>query len=158
MFDSALIKEEQGLIKKFGLKNRREVWKAGYAINKIRNLAKKLITSEEKIKQEFIKREAEKGFNVNSIAEILGLSKTDYLKRRLQSIVVSKGFASTHKQARQLITHKHIKINGNCINSPSHLTTIEEEASLECDLNLGKKVISDEEKELLAKIKPHGEK
>jgi len=36
LFDASLIKEENNLINKYGLKNRREVWKADYAISKIR--------------------------------------------------------------------------------------------------------------------------
>ena len=130
MFDIALIKEEQNLIKKYGLKSRREVWRASFAVEKMRNLAKELITADEKLKKEFVERQASKGFNVASIADVLALGKEDYLKRRLQSVIVAKKLAQTHKQARQLITHKHVKLKGHFINSPSHLTTIEEENSL----------------------------
>jgi small subunit ribosomal protein S4 len=154
MFDIALIKEEQGLIKKYGLKSRREVWRASFAVETIRNLAKELITADEKLKKEFVERQAAKGFNVNNIADVLGLGKEDYLKRRLQSVVVAKKLAQTHNQARQMITHKHIKLNGHFINSPSHLTTIEEENSLESTMKLPeKKTISKEEKALLEKMR-----
>jgi small subunit ribosomal protein S4 len=157
MFDIALIKEENGLIKKYGLKSRREVWRASFAVERIRNLAKELITADEKLKKEFVERQAAKGFNVTSIADVLALGKEDYLKRRLQSIVVTKKFAMTHKQARQAITHKHVKLNGHFISSPSHLTTIEEENSMECTLKLPeKKLISKEEKAILEKM--HGKK
>lgn len=153
MFDATLIKEENDLIKKYGLKSRREVWRAGFAIRKIRDVAKKLITAADKEKHEFVVRQNAKGFNVANIADVLALSKEDYLKRRLQSIVVAKKLAMTHKQARQLITHKHITINGLKINSPSHLTTIEEENNMELNLALPiKKIISDEEKQLLERI------
>ena len=153
IFDAALIKEENDLIKKYGLKNRKEVWKAGFVISKIRNIAKDLITASDKDKEEFIKRQAAKGFAVSTIAEVLGLSKEDYLKRRLQSIIVQKGFAKTPNQARQFITHKHVKINGDAIDSPSHLTTLEEEMNLEVDLKMPpKETISKEEKEILNKI------
>ncbi len=157
LFDIALIKSENALIKKYGLKNRREVWKADFAIGKIRNIAKTLITAGDKEKQEFINRQAAKGFNVSTIADVLALSKEDYLKRRLESVVVAKKITTTHKHARQLITHRHIKILGSKIDSPAHLTTLEEENSLEADITVpAKKVISDEEKEILNKI--HHEK
>lgn len=154
LYDIALIKSENDLIKKYGLKNRREVWKADFIIGKIRNIAKTLITASDKDKDEFVKRQAVKGFNVSSIADVLALSKEDCLKRRLQSIVVAKKIALTHKQARQMITHKHIKVLGHKIDSPAHLTTLEEENDINTDLSVPiKKVITDEEKEILSKIK-----
>ncbi len=155
LYDAALIKSENDLIKKYGLKNRREVWKANFAIGKIRNIAKTLITADDKEKEGFIKRQAEKGFAVNSIADVLALNKENLLKRRLQSIVVAKKLARTHKQARQLIVHKHVKINGHTLSSPAHLTTVEEESTVEMNLALptNKKVITDAEKEILREIK-----
>ena len=117
LFDAALIKSENNLIKKYGLKTRREVWKADFAIGKIRNIAKTLITADDKKKEEFVKRQAAKGFTVSSIADVLALGKEDYLKRRLQSLLVAKQLARTHKQARQLITHRHVKLNGTKIDS-----------------------------------------
>ena len=154
MFDKAIIIEENNLIKKYGLKNRREVWKANFAIETIRNIAKTLITSSEKDKNEFIERQREKGFPINSIQDVLALNKEDYLKRRFESIVVKKGLATTHKQARQFITHKHIRVNGNTMNIPSHLTTLSEEGNISLDLELPtKKVISDEERLILSKMK-----
>ena len=154
IFDAALIKEENGLIKKYGLKSRREVWKASHAIERIRNIAKSLITASADEKDKFVQRQVEKGFSVNSIADVLGLNKEDYLKRRLQSIVVKKNFARTHKQARQFITHGHVILKGNIINAPSHLTTLEEEETIALNLQLPEKEkpITDEEKEILNKI------
>lgn len=153
IFDIVLIKEENKLIKKYGLKNRREVWKANYAIGKIRNLAKELITASEAEKNKFVERQRAKGFAVNSIADVLGLSKEDYLKRRLESILVLKGITKTHKQARQFITHKHVKLKGNFINAPGHLTTVDEEATIELDLQMpATKTISDEDKEILKQM------
>ena len=154
MFDIVLIKEEKNLIKRYGLKNRREVWKASFAVEKIRNIAKTLIAADETKKEEFVSRQAAKGFKVSSIADVLALGKEDYLKRRLQSIVVAKGLAKTHKQARQAIVHKCIKIDGHFINSPSHLTTVEEEAGIESTIKfVEKKEMTSEEKKFLESMK-----
>jgi small subunit ribosomal protein S4 len=154
IYDKATIISENALIKKYGLKSRREVWKADFAIKKIRSIAKSLITADEVKKEEFVKRQIEKGLNVKTIADVLALNKEDYLKRRLQSIVLAKNFCSTPKQARQLITHKHVSLNGNFIDSPSHLTTLAEESSINSDLNLGKKKeMTAEEKAFLGKMR-----
>jgi small subunit ribosomal protein S4 len=153
MFDAVLIKSENDLIKKYGLKSRREVWRADYTIKRIRDLAKKLITADEEKQKEFIERLNSKGFSVSTIADVLALNKEDRLKRRLQSILVAKGLAKTHKQARQFITHKHVKIKGNVMSAPRHLATLEEESSVELSISLPeKKILSDEEKEIINAI------
>lgn len=154
LFDINLIKEENNLIKKYGLKSRREVWRANYAIERLRNIAKKLITADEGLKNEFLERQIKKGFNVSTIADVLALSKEDYLKRRLQSVLVARGLAKTHKQARQVITHKHVSIDKRYIDSPSHLTTLEEENSISINLKIpNKETITEEEKRALRMMK-----
>ena len=87
------------------------------------------------------------------------MGKEDYLKRRLQSILVKKGLVTTQKQGRQLITHKHVTVNGHVLNSPSHLTTLEEEQSvaLNIALPIEKKKLTKEEVELLEEIKTDAE-
>jgi len=156
LFDKPRIEEENILVSKYGLKNKREIWRANYAIEKMRGLAKKLITAPEEDKQEFLERLKAKGFDVVTIADVLGLNNEDYLKRRLQSVVVKKQLSKAPKQARQFITHRHIKINGKVVNSPSHLTTLEEESAIELDLKLPTKKedkLTKEEKEFLAATK-----
>lgn len=130
-FDSARIKEEETLIKRYGLKNKREIWKADSAIEKVRKQAKLLLTKTTKEQEKFINKLQEQGFAVGSVADVLALNKEDYLKRRLQSVVANKKIASTPKQARQFIVHKHIKINGKKVNIPSYLVKTEEENKIE---------------------------
>jgi len=61
---------------------------------------------------------------VNSIADVLFLDKTDYLKRRLQSVIKSKRMTTTIKKARQLIVHKKVLVGGEVVNSPSYIVPI----------------------------------
>lgn len=42
------------------------------------------------------------------------------LERRLDNVVYRMGFGSTRAEARQLVSHKAILVNGNCINIPSY--------------------------------------
>jgi small subunit ribosomal protein S4 len=155
LYDIATMKEEQTLIKKYGLKSRREVWRADFQVAKIRNIAKSLITAEQDKKDAFVNRQKEKGFSVESLADVLALNKEDWLKRRLESIVVKKGLVKTHNQARQMINHKQVTINGKIVDSPSHLTTLDEEKTVNLNIIMAeKKVISDEEKNLLKQMKP----
>ena len=41
------------------------------------------------------------------------------LERRLDNVVYRMGFASSHKEARQLVLHGHFTLNGNNVNIPS---------------------------------------
>ena len=43
------------------------------------------------------------------------------LERRLDSVVFRMGFARTRREARQIVGHKHILVNGKLVNIPSYL-------------------------------------
>ncbi len=131
LYDKARIEEENVLVKKYGLKSKREIWKADSAVKKMRKQAKLLLTKSTSEQEKFIDKLTKQGFNVGSIADILALNKEDYLKRRLQSVVAEKKLASTPKQARQFITHKHVTINGKKVNIPSYIVSTQEEEKIE---------------------------
>lgn len=135
-FDKLRIEEEDLLVEKYGLKNKREIWKADAEISRIRNLGKKLITRSEQEKRLFIERLQKQGFKVESIPDSLALDKEDWLKRRLQTIVYSKGLTSTPKQARQLINHKHVSIGDQITNIPSYQVSLEEEPEVKLNIVL----------------------
>ena len=42
------------------------------------------------------------------------------LETRLDNIVYRMGFARTRKEARQIVGHKHVLVNGKCVNIPSY--------------------------------------
>ena len=43
------------------------------------------------------------------------------LESRLDNIVFRAGFARTRREARQVVGHKHVTVNGKCVNIPSYL-------------------------------------
>ena len=63
---------------------------------------------------------------VEKIADILDLEKEDWLRRRLQSILILKNMARP-RGARQLITHKHVLIDGKIVNIPGYIVKVDEE-------------------------------
>ena len=130
-YEKARIEEEVKLVEEFGLKNKREIWKAGAQIKTIREKAKKLISAKTGEQEAFFERLNKLGLNVKSIADVLSLDKKDYLKRRLQTIVMKKRLASTPKGARQLITHRRILIDGKAVNSPSYIVPVDLEEKIE---------------------------
>ncbi len=130
-FDKARIEEEAKIKKEFGLKNKKEIWKAEAEVNSIREKAKRLIGAEKSAQEALFKQLKKIGMGVNSIADVLGLEKKDYLNRRLQTIVHKKKLAPTIKTARQLITHKKVLVNGRAIDSPSYIVPVKLEEKIE---------------------------
>ncbi|MFH1358642.1 MAG: 30S ribosomal protein S4 [archaeon] len=135
-FDKARIEAENVLKDKYGLKNKKEIWKADAAIGRIRNQAKELITKSDEEKNAFVEKLHKKGFGVKSVADSLALDKEDWLKRRLQTILKKKGLTTTTKQARQLITHKHVSIGDQIVNIPSYQVSLEEEGLVKLNITL----------------------
>ncbi len=129
LFDKKRIEEENILLKQYGLKNKREVWKAEFKVAKIKGLAKKLINNQQK-QEELINRLKKQGFKVSNIDGVLSLKKEDIFERRLQTLLVRKGLARTPRHARQLITHKHVSVDDKITNIPSFLVPIDNEGKL----------------------------
>lgn len=80
----------------------------------------------EKQKAKFIYGVLEKPFhnyylkaeNMNGMA---GENLMILLERRLDNVIFRLGFARTRKEARQIVDHKHVMVNGRCVNIPSYL-------------------------------------
>ena len=126
-FDKERIDEEAKIKTKFGLKNKKEIWMAEARIKSMREKAKKLISADASEQEALYARLQKIGIKVESISDILSLTKEDYLARRLQSIVHIQRLATTAKGARQMITHKKILVNGRVVGSPSYIVPVEVE-------------------------------
>ena len=80
----------------------------------------------EKQKAKFIYGVLEKPFrNYYNKADLMkgqtGENLMVLLERRLDNIVFRLGFARTRREARQVVDHKHVLVNGKCVNVPSYL-------------------------------------
>ncbi|MCK5779945.1 MAG: 30S ribosomal protein S4 [Psychrilyobacter sp.] len=51
---------------------------------------------------------------------VTGLNLIEYLERRLVNVVYRMGFASTRRQARQVVSHGHVSVNGRKVNIASY--------------------------------------
>lgn len=146
-FDKARIDEEVAIKKEFGLKNKTEIWKADAKVRVMRQKAKRLITASVEEQKALFDRLKKMGLSVNSIGDILGLDKTDYLNRRLQTIVAVKGLSPTVKTARQMITHKRILVNGRAVDSPSYIVSVDMEDKITVKPKKEKKEVKAEAQE-----------
>ena len=80
----------------------------------------------EKQKAKFIYGVLEKPFrNYYTKAEKMegqtGENMMILLERRLDNVVFRMGFGRTRRETRQIVDHKHILVNGKCVNIPSYL-------------------------------------
>jgi small subunit ribosomal protein S4 len=123
LYELKRITSENALIKKYGLKNKKEIWKAKSAISRFRKRAKKLISEDTEKQKKFFEKLNKLGFKITNISDILALNEENLFERRLQTFVFKKKIANSPREARQLIVHKRILVNGNVVNIPSFLIT-----------------------------------
>ncbi len=128
------IQEEHKLKEQYGLKTLKELWIAASELRRIRRTARGVLsgnisneTGDELIKRlvryNVIKRGA-------TLDELLVITPEALLDRRLQSVVFKRGLAKTIKQARQLITHGFISIDGMRVTSPGRLVSSTDETGM----------------------------
>ncbi len=133
-WDDDRIEEEKELIEEFGLRNKKEVYRAESELRGLRGQARKAIAAEsDEQRKPLLERAHSLGLikSDGTIDDVLSLSTRDFLERRIQTAVERKGYADTAKEARQLVVHGHIYLNGEEVNVPGYLLTQEEEKELE---------------------------
>lgn len=146
-FDAQRIRDENVIVEKYGLKNKKEIWKAKAKLEIIRNTAKSLVDADLEKQEKFLIKLRGLGFNVNNTVDVLGLTEEDILKRRLQTLLLHKKLATTAKGARQLITHKHVIVNGRVVNIPSYIVPVNLENSIKINLIKKQKIAKKMEEE-----------
>ena len=80
----------------------------------------------EKQKAKFIYGVLEKPFHnyyekADQMKGMTGTNLMTMLESRLDNVVFRMGFARTRKEARQIVDHKHVLVNGKSVNIPSYL-------------------------------------
>ena len=94
-------------------------------IRRSRKLSEYGLQLREKQKAKFIYGVLEKPFRnyyekADKMKGMTGENLMTMLETRLDNVVFRMGFARTRREARQVVGHKHIFVNGKCINLPSY--------------------------------------
>ena len=128
--------EELKTLGTFGLRTKRELWKAHTELSRVRQQARSLLSLRQEVRAE------KEPVLMNSLAriglvsgdatldDVLNLTPNDLLSRRLQTIVTKKLGFKTPYQARQAVIHGHIMIGERKVDIPSYTVTVEEEDSI----------------------------
>ena len=132
-FNFDLKMEELKILGTFGLKTKRELWKARTELSRVRNQARSLLALRQEIREEkepILMNSLSRVGYVESDAtldDVLNLEINDLLARRLQTIVQKKFYFKTPYQARQAVSHGHVLIGDKVVNIPSYLVYVDEE-------------------------------
>ncbi len=131
------IEQERTLTHQYGLKSKKEIWKADTKVREMRRQARKLTAKAndqqaQKEKELLLGKLNRLGMLEQGAAleDILRMSPENILDRRLQTQVYLQGLASTVKQSRQLIIHGHISVEGAVNRVPGMLVTKTQEKNI----------------------------
>ena len=135
IWNSDQLNSELYIIGSYGLRNKRELWKAQTRVANFRNQARTLLalTLEDRQEKEthllsFLNR---LGLTTTSnLDDILNLKIEDILERRLQTIVMRKMGMKSPFQARQVVIHGHVSIGNRKVNLPGYLVKKEDEPKI----------------------------
>ena len=131
-----LLMDELKTIGTFGLKTKRELWKARTELSRVRHQARSLLALGQDM------RERKEPILMNSLSKIglvdknstlddvLNLQVPDLLSRRLQTFVHQKLYFKTPYQARQAVVHGHVMIGDRVVTIPSYKVKVEEELNI----------------------------
>ncbi|MBK7632701.1 MAG: 30S ribosomal protein S4 [Ignavibacteriales bacterium] len=96
-----------------GLSRRSKVSEYGVQLREKQKIKRSYGLLETQFRNYFEKATSQKGRTGENLIKLL--------ERRLDNVVFRLGFASSRKQARQLITHRHIIVNSTLVDIPAYL-------------------------------------
>ena len=124
------MEQESNLMHQYGLKNKKEIWRADTKVREMRRQARKLTaksseTQAQKEKVLLLAKLNRLGMleQDSALEDVLRMNPENILDRRLQTQVYLQGLSSTVKQARQLIVHGHISVDGAVTRVPGMTVT-----------------------------------
>jgi small subunit ribosomal protein S9e len=140
-YEKERLDNELAIIGKFGLRNKREVWRVQFTLAKIRKAARELLTLEEKDPRRLfegaalLRRMARYGLlseNERKLDYVLGLTVKKFMERRLQTRIYKEGGqARSIHHARVLIKQRHIKVGRNLVDAAQFMVRTESEKKID---------------------------
>ncbi len=138
------IDEENKIVVKYGLKNKKEIWRSEALLSSIRSQARDLrarlrtndVNAQKQLERMIKRLNRYKLLSENAtLDDVLSLTVENILDRRLQTIVFRKNLAISVRQARQLITHGHISVAGRRVTVPGMLVEAKDEDTIAYEEN-----------------------
>lgn len=134
------IDSEKIILKEYGLKNKKELWKMESRLRGFFRQAKNIISTKDhpqsKKELDALLKKLSRYSLLTSDAkaeDILSINLKNILDRRLQTQVYRQGLARSISQARQFVVHGHIFIGERKLSVPSYLVSRDEENKIRFD-------------------------
>jgi len=142
-FQGERIGEESGLLDRYGLKNKEELWRTQSTLRSYRREARSLLgqtgadAATQRATDQFLARLRRIGIlgEDDGLGDVLALDVTDVLERRLQTVAYRQGLGNTADQARQFIVHGHVTVRGARVTRPGYTVEVVEEDHIDFDEN-----------------------
>ncbi|HLR35629.1 MAG TPA: 30S ribosomal protein S4 [Tissierellales bacterium] len=94
--------------------SRRKLTEYGLQLREKQKVRRVYGIQESKMRQYFIMADRMKGITGENLLRLLEL--------RLDNVIYRMGFASSRAEARQFVTHGHLRVNGKKVDVPSYIT------------------------------------
>ncbi|GMN45655.1 hypothetical protein TIFTF001_014842 [Ficus carica] len=142
-YEKERLDAELKLVGEYGLRCKRELWRVQYALSRIRNNARMLLTLDEKNPRRIFEGEAllrrmnRYGLldeSQNKLDYVLALTVENFLERRLQTLVFKSGMAKSIHHARVLIRQRHIRVGRQVVNIPSFMVRVDSQKHIDFSL------------------------
>merc|ERR1712086_996694 len=139
-YDKERLDAELKMIGQFGLKNKREIWRNGLILSKVRATARTLLTKDEKDPQRIFEGQAlmRRMIRYGILDEdkqrldyVLELKVENVMERRLQTLVFKRSLAKSIHHARVLIRQRHIRVGHQIVDVPSFMVRVESQPHIE---------------------------
>ncbi len=144
-YDRSRLEKERKIRQDFGLRRKREIWRAESMLRNFRQRARELQARSDGQKEKALfDRLRKTGIQCDSLEDVLEIGLEEMLSRRLQTIVHKKGIANSALQARQFIVHGHVFVGSRRVLWPSYIVGQGEEEKIMVDPKLAKAMIKEE--------------
>lgn len=143
-YEKERLDQEMKLLGEYGLRCKREIWRAQLALAKVRSAARKLLTLDEKDPKRLfegdalLRRLVRYGVlteDEKRLDDVLRLSTQRFLERRLQTRVYKMNYAKSVHHARVLIFQRHIRVGKQLVNQANFLVRGDSESHIDFALH-----------------------
>ncbi len=146
-YDKERIDRERKILNDFGLRRKKEIWRAESIVRDYRRRARELQAKKNELaEKELIGRLNRLGIQCKRLDDVLQINLDDILSRRLQTLVFKKGIANSMRHSRQLIVHGHVAVDNKKVYWPSYIVEKESEEKIALSNYMALKMVKEEKK------------